>query len=89
MMAILTNQLLSVFTELFAVKDEGIVLMVCQVLKRMMGMCSEVCKGFILAKKKGSKTENEEFHVCCFYVTLILAVNIFSGFPAAVVLSEE
>lgn len=86
-MAILTNQPLSVFMELFAVKDEGIVLMVCQVLKRMMGMCSEVCKGFILAK--GSKTKNEEFHVCSFYVALILAVNIFSGFPAAVVFSEE
>lgn len=65
-MAILTNQLLSVFTELFAVKDEGIVLMVCQVLKRMMGMCSEVCKGFILAKKKAVKQRMRSFMFVVF-----------------------
>lgn len=65
-------------------KNKVLCLVVCQVLKRTMAACSEVCKGCVLAAK-----QSEEFGVSSFYITLILEVNIYSEFPAAAVLSEE
>lgn len=65
-------------------KGNVLCLVVCQVLKRMMATCSDICEGCVLAAK-AAKQSVKSFMGFFFCIILILEVNIYSRFSVVAV----